>query len=338
MKLLKKTLLPMILFALIISMIPAVNADFGRMYIAPYGTPIIDATIDGVWDNAEWTLVDKPHQGTNKSTSIVRVKMLWDKDHIYFLAVIEDNSYNAEYDVFEVYLDQNNKKTTYFENDDSQTRFRLSGSIVTGVHKGPNAQTNAPFKVEKVDYNKYILEGALFYTIGRPRAGDVMGLEFMYNDGLSGQSDMYEAYRWNVDTASGEARPFSSTLNYGILIFADKNGNTQGSIVPQTTTKVTEADTTTAANTTTVSDTTKATDTTIATDTTKTPNTTSKVTTASKNKNKDTTAPSNNENTRDNSIDKALLIALIAAVAVGLTAIVMLSVVLIKLKKKSPKE
>lgn len=323
MKFIKKALLPVILLTLIISMIPSVNADFGRTYNAPYGTPVIDAVIDGIWDNAQWTYVNKPHQGTNKSNSTVQVKMLWDENHIYFLAAIEDNSFNAEHDVFEVYLDQNNKKTTYFENDDSQTRFKLAGGIVTGVHKGPNAQTNAEYKVEKVDYNKYILEGALFYTIGTPSAGDVMGLEFMYNDGLSGQSDMYEAYRWNVDTANGEARPFSSTSNYGLLIFADRNGNTQGSTTPNTpqaTTNGTEADTTTSADTATSTD------------------TTSKVTTTRKDKNKDTSVPSNDENTNDNGINKILLIALISTAAVALTIIVILSIVIIKTKKNSSKE
>ena len=72
---------------------------------------------------------------------------MWDASHVYFLAEVIDNNFNAENDIFEFYLDQKNDKKAAYGSDDFHTRFRLSGTTVTGQYSGKNAQTDANFKV-----------------------------------------------------------------------------------------------------------------------------------------------------------------------------------------------
>ena len=91
--------------------IPA-TASFDRSYTAPKGTPVIDGTVDQIWDNAEWTNVDKPFDGTADTDSTLKVKLMWDEEHLYFLAEVFDKDINADNDIVEIYWDQNNDKDT----------------------------------------------------------------------------------------------------------------------------------------------------------------------------------------------------------------------------------
>ena len=66
------------------------TANFGYVYTAPKGTPILDGEIDDVWNSSEWTTVDNPWDGVRDTDSIMRIKLLWDEDYLYFLAVVHD--------------------------------------------------------------------------------------------------------------------------------------------------------------------------------------------------------------------------------------------------------
>ncbi len=70
------------------------NAVFNRSYTAPKGTPVIDAAVDDVWSTAAWTAVDKPWDGTKDTDSVLHVKLLWDENHLYFLAHVYDSEHN----------------------------------------------------------------------------------------------------------------------------------------------------------------------------------------------------------------------------------------------------
>ncbi len=231
MKKAKIMIVSLMLLTLIFSMIPTASATFDRSYSARYGSPYVDGVIDAEWDSAdEWTTVDKPYEdrsengGKPLTDSEVKVKMLWDESGLYFLAQITDNDYSEANDIFEIYLDQTNTKSSSYGSDDSQTRFMLKGEVVTGVHAGKNAQTTAEFKVTKEGENVYIMEGQLSWTAGIPSAGHIMGLEFMYGDGVEAQSAMVEAYRWNIDQPNGDKAAWESTAHWGTLVLADEDG------------------------------------------------------------------------------------------------------------------
>ncbi len=211
----KKLLSLLIALVLVSVMIPAMTASatYDMTYTAPKGTPTVDGEIDELWSKAEWTLVDKPHDGTNSSDSQVRIKMMWDEDHIYFLAEVYDTSLNNAEDMVEIYLDLNNDKASTYGNDDSHTRFKVAGGVDS---QGKNAQTNALTAAKDLGNNTYIVEGALSWGDKVPAAGDAIGLEFMYNDGNS-LSAFIEAYRWNANTSAGDPAPYQSTAAFGVM-------------------------------------------------------------------------------------------------------------------------
>ncbi len=216
----KKLLSLLIALVLVSVMIPAMTASaaYDMTYTAPKGTPTVDGEIDELWSKAEWTLVDKPHDGTNSSDSQLRIKMMWDEDHIYFLAEVYDTSLNNSEDIVEIYLDLNNDKSSTYGDDDSHTRFKVAGGVASN---GANAQLNALSAVKDLGDDTYIIEGALNWGDKVPAAGDDIGLEFMYNDGTA-QNAFVEAYRWNANTSAGDPAPYQSTEAFGVMYLEDE--------------------------------------------------------------------------------------------------------------------
>ena len=199
----------------------AAFANFGYVYTAPKGTPVLDGEIDDVWNSSEWTTVDNPWDGIRDTDSVLRIKLLWDEDYLYFLAVVHDTQYNKKGDIVEVYIDQYNNKSGAYEEDDFQNRFRVSGGcVVDEASEREHQQIDAPSVPMNLGDNKYLLEGACYWPMGAPAVGDEMGLEFMYSDGTKYFS-FIDAFRWNADTANGDDEPWASTKDWGTLILAD---------------------------------------------------------------------------------------------------------------------
>ena len=281
----KKAILVLLVLMMSLCLMPSVSAGYGRSYVAPQGTPHVDGLVDDLWAKAPWTNIDKPYDQVDNSNSVVRIKLMWDDEYLYFLAEIYDSDLHIDEDIVEIYLDQRHNKSASFLEDDSQTRFRVSGTIVTGVHSGPNAQVDCPFAVEAgEEEDTYIMEGQFYWTDIIPEVGQTMGIEFMYNDATA-KDGFVEAYRWNVKQPEDPA-PFQSTEGFGTLIFGDADGK-----APETTPGATETpeeittpeevttpeetttpeEVTTPEETTTPAETTKPADTTDAKDTTKAP-------------------------------------------------------------------
>ena len=210
-----KKLASLLLSALmIVSLAASASATFDRTYTAPQGTPVVDGEADAIWENAEWTNVDKPFDGSTDTDSTLRIKLLWDAEKLYFLAEVYDKDINVENDIVEIYWDLNNDKDTTYGEDDMQTRFKVAtGEVVQD--SGVNCQNDAECVSVSLGGDKYLLEGALTWTQD-VKEGQNIGLEFMYNEGDS-TSDFTEAYRWNVDTANGDGAPFSDTSAFGTL-------------------------------------------------------------------------------------------------------------------------
>lgn len=206
------------------------EANFGRSYTAPKGTPVIDGEVDDVWATAKWTNVDKVHDGTRNGDSTLRIKLLWDETGLYFLGEAYDTTINRRNDLVEIYLDQLNDKTRFYGADDSQTRFYVrTVGVVSSEASGTNAQLDAESAVAKLPGDRCLVEGKIVWTHGVPKAGQEMGLEFMYHDGTE-YAVKGEAYRWNVDEPSGEEQAHEATDNWGTLIFAEA-----GEVLPENT-------------------------------------------------------------------------------------------------------
>lgn len=193
------------------------SAAFDRTLTAPMGTPTLDGTAEALWDNAEWTTVDKPYDGTTDTTSTVKVKMLWDETNLYFLAEVYDIDLNATEDLVEIYLDETMDRADVYGTDDSQCRFQVSDGALNAAMPGTQAKSDVECVVSSLGSDIYLMEGRLAWSEANAVAGTKIGLEFMYNEGDSANA-FIEAYRWNVDTANGDPAPYENTSAFGTLI------------------------------------------------------------------------------------------------------------------------
>ena len=93
---------------------------------AMYGTPKIDGVKEDLWDKCPEIHVNNPIVAWEGAKGIVRV--LWDENFVYCLIEVEDPVLNKdsanpyEHDSIEVFLDQNNGKTSFYEDDDGHYR------------------------------------------------------------------------------------------------------------------------------------------------------------------------------------------------------------------------
>lgn len=242
-----KKLLSILLSTLVVvSLALSASASFDRSYTAPKGTPVLDGEVDAIWENAEWTSVDKPYDGTTDTDSTLKIKLLWDDENLYFLAEVYDKDINVENDIVEIYWDITNDKDTTYGDDDMQTRFKVANGEVV-QDSGTNCQNDAECVSVSLGGDKYLLEGALAWTQAVTE-GAVLGLEFMYNEGDS-TSDFTEAYRWNVDTANGDGAPYADTSSFGTLTLGAAPVVETEAPVVETIAADTAADTTTAPKT-----------------------------------------------------------------------------------------
>ncbi|MBH1940810.1 endo-1,4-beta-xylanase [Mobilitalea sibirica] len=148
---------------------------------ATYGTPQIDGTIDDIWTNAPKAAVNNQLTAWEGATG--NVQLLWDEGFVYVLFDVQDSllnsqSFNAyEQDSVEIFLDQKNDKTAYYDVDDGQYRVNYEGLSSFG-----SKPDKAGFKAaaKKTDHG-YLVEMAI-PLVETAKEGMVMGFDAQIND------------------------------------------------------------------------------------------------------------------------------------------------------------
>jgi endo-1,4-beta-xylanase len=183
-----------------------------RTYKAPYGTPVIDGEIDDIWESAPVIVTDKFVMQNEGATAEVRA--LWDEDHLYVLAevtdpILSDISGNAyEEDSFEVFVDENNGKTTSYETDDFQYRVNfLNKKSVARNTKMEYYDTAAA-----VTDSGYIVEIVINFQTIKGSQGSVLGFDLQVNDDF-GDGARSSIAKWNDPTNES----WRNTSGLGIL-------------------------------------------------------------------------------------------------------------------------
>ncbi|ORX23087.1 cellulose 1,4-beta-cellobiosidase [Thermoanaerobacterium sp. PSU-2] len=149
---------------------------------AIYGTPVIDGKVDDIWNNIEPITTNTWVLGSNGATATA--KMMWDDKYLYVLAVVTDPNLNKssvnpyEQDSVEVFVDQNNDKTTYYESDDGQFRVNYDNEQSFGASTNSNGFKSATSLTE----SGYIVEEAIPWTSITPSNGTVIGFDLQVND------------------------------------------------------------------------------------------------------------------------------------------------------------
>ena len=157
--------------------------------VAKKGTPKLDAKIDEIWKNCPKYLVNQPIADLleidPKDMATATVRLLWDDRYLYALWVVKDAELSADadddwaQDSVELFLDQQQDRSTSYENDDAQYRVNFEGKI-SGQGTGyDEADIKAATKKNK---KGYIVEMAIRTHAADNKAGTVMGIEFQVND------------------------------------------------------------------------------------------------------------------------------------------------------------
>ncbi len=189
---------------------PTDSSSFGKVVFseipayaeATQGTPAIDGEIDDVWADANVLDINTYSMGAGATGT---AKVLWDKDYIYVLAEVKDpvlskaspNVY--EQDTVEIFLDENNHKTTAYESDDIQARVNYDGekSVTDGL------STDAFISAAAKTADGYLVEFALPTTLGGFKAGQVVGFDAQINDDGNGEGKRTSIANWYDLTGMG---------------------------------------------------------------------------------------------------------------------------------------
>ena len=169
---------------------------------ATVGTPAIDGVIDDIWADAPVINIDKYSMGSGATGT---AKVLWDSRNIYVLAEVKDpvlskaSSNTYEQDTVEIFLDENNHKSTSYESDDIQCRVNYDGekSVTDGL------STDAFKSAAAKTADGYLIEFAIPSTLGGFTSGQVVGFDAQINDDGDGQGKRTSISNWYDLTGMG---------------------------------------------------------------------------------------------------------------------------------------
>ena len=216
----KKTLSLLVAVVLVLGMMSmGISANLGKSYTAPYGTPVVDGTVDPVWDAAAWTEIDLPYDGNpDKTVFSARAKLLHDDNLVYVLVEATDATLDPDGDCFEIYFDEDACKDVAYCEVSTQLQLRYDGTITKGTNSIGDIDMVKDYIITTSE-NGFLLEFSIALMNGIPAPDKAIGLEFMANNNDE-DGAFIDALRWNVDTANGDTPPYIAVDNFGDLFFA----------------------------------------------------------------------------------------------------------------------
>ncbi|MEO2205552.1 endo-1,4-beta-xylanase [Paenibacillus pabuli] len=192
---------------------------------AHYGTPSLDGSVDSIWSKAPELKLDTKQMAWSGATGTARV--LWDDDNLYVLVQVRDDQLNNtnpnvwEQDSVEVFVDENNGKTSSFQDDDGQYRVNFENLATFNP-----AEIAAGFDSKvSVSGTNYTVEMKIPFKKVKPANNAKIGFDAQINDAKDGNRISVNA--WN--DASGQG--YQDTSVFGELTLTGKpssGGNNGG--------------------------------------------------------------------------------------------------------------
>ncbi|MFK8113606.1 MAG: sugar-binding protein [Rubripirellula sp.] len=188
--------------------------------VAIKGTPKLDGKIDEVWKTAPVVEVNQAASGIvqidEEEMATAKVQFLWDDANVYVLWHVKDSLLSAveendpwATDSVEFFLDQNNKASMFYQDDDAQYRVNFKGGL-SGQGEGFD-ESHLKAATSEVD-GGYLVEMAVKVTKIKMEAGVKMGIELQVNDD-HGSDSRDAAAKWNHT----EDDSWEDTSNFGTL-------------------------------------------------------------------------------------------------------------------------
>lgn len=195
------------------------KADDGTV-VAMKGTPTIDGEVDEIWKKAKAVKVAKPISALQvideKEMATATVRFLWDDKTLYALwrvtdpkiSVVADNAW--EHDSVELFLDENKKATSFYQDDDAQYRVDAKSEL-SGQGEGYDVE-NVSAKT-KATKKGYLVEMAIKIKHAELKPGAKLGLELQVNDN-AGDATRGAVAKWHHT----EDDSWESTSDFGTLL------------------------------------------------------------------------------------------------------------------------
>ncbi len=176
------------------------------------GTPVIDGMAEALWDSVPQYNINKYIMAWQGATATL--KSMWDENNLYVLMDVKDSFLSTaaedEYmqDSVEVFIDENNGKTSYYEYDDAQ--YRVSCENVQSFGAGADEDGFKTAVTKTVQ--GYIVEMSIPFKTPRTSTG-IIGFEAQVNDDSKGDGNRTSITKFNDMTNLS----WSSTENWGEL-------------------------------------------------------------------------------------------------------------------------
>lgn len=177
-----------------------------------YGTPTIDGTAEALWDNVPEYKINRYVMAWQGASGTF--KSMWDENNLYLLVNVTDPVVSAVaseaylQDSVEAFVDENNGKTTFYEDDDAQYRVSCENVQSFGTNGSADKFKTA---VTKTDTG-YMVEMAIALS-SAPASGDVIGFDVQINDDGSGDGNRTSIAKFNDTTDLS----WGTTENWGEL-------------------------------------------------------------------------------------------------------------------------
>lgn len=209
------------------------TADPVKTAKVPYGTPELDGEMDAIWANGQEQSTDVWVEGTSGSTA--KFRTLWDEGHLYVYALVSDlllsdaSANEYEEDSVEIFVDQNNAKTSTYEGDDGQYRINFNNVRSASGH----ANANNFISVTKIVYDQahspvgYVVEAAIELDLISPKAQAAVGFDLQVNNDQEGDGQRNTVVNW----ADPSGQSYQNTSKLGVLELLSQpaaGGNTGG--------------------------------------------------------------------------------------------------------------
>jgi endo-1,4-beta-xylanase len=185
------------------------EAKEGEAY---YGTPLIGAVPDPLWDTVPSLPVDQYLMAWQGASG--RAKVLWDEENLYVLVRVENTEINKaslnsyEQDSVEIFIDEDNRKTSFFGKDDGQYRVNFDNDV---SFNPPSA--GAGFVSDaRVNGKSYTVTMKIPFKTIVPGTGTLIGFDAQIN-GASARGIRESVAVWNDVTGNS----FQDTSGYGVL-------------------------------------------------------------------------------------------------------------------------
>ena len=180
--------------------------------IARYGTPVIDGETDDIWSRAPALQISRYQMAWQGATGTARV--LWDEKNLYVLIFVNDadldkaNPNPWEQDSVEVFIDENNQKTTFYQEDDGQYRVNFENTA-TFSPEGISEGFESAVRVTK---SSYMVEMKIPFRTITPKADMEIGFDVQINDAKGGIRQ--SVANWNDPSGNG----WQDTSVFGTLM------------------------------------------------------------------------------------------------------------------------